>query len=101
MSIVGGITSAAEDVHDKCGDILSIVGVFSTVKEIMSTMGVILNNVGDTQYRIPHGTHDIPTLLITPTAPNTHYGVGNFSGVGGGESEKFEDQKFYLFSKNA
>ena len=32
------------------GDILSTVGVFSTVGDIMSTMGVILSTVGDVQY---------------------------------------------------
>ena len=37
-------------------DILSTVGVFSTVGDIMSTVGVILSTVGDTQYR--GGYHD-------------------------------------------
>ena len=32
------------------GDILSTVGVFSTVGDIMSTVGVILSTVGDVQY---------------------------------------------------
>ena len=36
--------------HNKCRDILSTVGVFSTVGDIMSTVGVILSTVGDTQY---------------------------------------------------
>ena len=38
------------------GDILSSVGVFSTVGDIMSTVGVILSTVGDVQYR--GGYHD-------------------------------------------
>ena len=38
------------------GDILSTMGVFSTVGDIMSTMGVILSTMGDTQYR--GGYHD-------------------------------------------
>ena len=74
--------------HDKCGDILSTVGVFSTVEDIMSTVGVILStaeifhtmgdimmHIGDIMNTIgenlllfeyphgtehPHGTHDIP-----------------------------------------
>ena len=33
------------------GDILSTVGVFSTVRDIMITMKVILSTLGDTQYR--------------------------------------------------
>ena len=33
------------------GDILSTVGVFSTVEDIMSTVGVILSTMGDAQYR--------------------------------------------------
>ena len=49
FSTVGGY-------HDKCGDILSTVGVFSTVGDIMSTVGVILSTVGDVQYR--GGYHD-------------------------------------------
>ena len=32
------------------GDILSTVGLFSTVEDIMSTVGVILSTVGDVQY---------------------------------------------------
>ena len=43
--------------HDICGDILSTMGVFSTMGDIMSTMGVILSTVGDTQYR--DGYHDV------------------------------------------
>ena len=42
--------------HDKCGDILSTVGVFSTVGDIMSTMAGYLEYRGDTQYR--GGYHD-------------------------------------------
>ena len=38
------------------GDILSTVGVFSTMGDIMSTLGVILSTVGDVQYR--GGYHD-------------------------------------------
>ena len=38
------------------GDILSTVGVFSTVGDIMSTVGVILSTVGDVQYL--GGYHD-------------------------------------------
>ena len=38
------------------GDILSTVGVFSTVGDIMSTVGVILSTVGDVQYH--GGYHD-------------------------------------------
>ena len=38
------------------GDILSTVGVFSTVGDIMSTMGVILSTMGDVQYH--GGYHD-------------------------------------------
>ena len=95
MSTVGGYLEYHGGVqyrggyHDKCGDILSTVGVFSTVGDIMSTVGVILSTVGDimmhvgdimstvmgVQYRggkslllfeypmvlnTPHGTHDIP-----------------------------------------
>ena len=41
--------------HDKCGDILSTVGVFSIVGDIMSTVGVILST-GGVQYR--GGYHD-------------------------------------------
>ena len=37
--------------HDKCGDILSTVGVFSTVGDIMSTVGGYLEYRGDVQYR--------------------------------------------------
>ena len=37
-------------------DILSPVGVFSTVGDIMSTVEVILSTVGDVQYR--GGYHD-------------------------------------------
>ena len=32
------------------GDILSTVGIFSTMGDIMSTMGVILSTVGGVQY---------------------------------------------------
>ena len=45
MSTVGDILSTVGGVqyrgryHDKCGGILSTVGVFSTVGDIMSTMG--------------------------------------------------------------
>ena len=42
--------------HDACGDILSTVGVFSTMEDIMSTMGVILSTMRDVQYR--GGYHD-------------------------------------------
>ena len=43
--------------HDKCGgDIMSTVGVFSTVGDIMSTMGGYLEYRGDVQYR--GGYHD-------------------------------------------
>ena len=38
------------------GDILSTVGVFSTVGDIMRTVGVILSTVGDVQNR--GGYHD-------------------------------------------
>ena len=38
------------------GDILSTMGVFSTVGDIMSTIGVILSTVVDVQYR--GGYHD-------------------------------------------
>ena len=32
------------------GDILSTIGVFSTVGDYMSTVGVILSTMADTQY---------------------------------------------------
>ena len=38
LSTVGGVQYCGGN-HDKCGDILSTVGVFSTVGDIMSTMG--------------------------------------------------------------
>ena len=37
--------------HDKCGDILSIVGVFSTVGRYREFRGGYLEYCGDTQYR--------------------------------------------------
>ena len=41
MSTVGDILSTVGEYHDKCGgDILSTVGVFSTVGDIMSTVGL-------------------------------------------------------------
>ena len=49
--------STMEDVpnrggyHDKCGDILTTMGVFSTLGDIMSTVEVVLSTVEDTQYR--------------------------------------------------
>ena len=52
-------------------DILSTVGVFSTVGDIISSMGDILSRLGDVQYPggtqiikgdIPHGTHDISQI---------------------------------------
>ena len=48
----GGFLITVRDVqyyggyHDKCGDILSTVGVFSTVGDIISIMGVILSTLG-------------------------------------------------------
>ena len=57
MSTVGDILSIVGDVqyrggyHDKCGDIMSTVGVFSTVGVILSTVWDILSTVGDVQYR--------------------------------------------------
>ena len=57
MSTVGdilstvGVFSTVGDIMINVGDILSTVGVFSTVGDIMSTMGVILSTVGDVQYR--------------------------------------------------
>ena len=50
MSTVGDILSTMGGVQYR-GDILSTVGVFSTVGDIMSTVGVILSAVGDVQYR--------------------------------------------------
>ena len=62
------------------GDILSTVGVFSTVGDIMSTVGVMLSAVADTHYR--GGYHEyrevfstvgenIFCYLSTPTVLNT------------------------------
>ena len=62
MSTVGdilstvGVFSTVGDIMINVGDILSTLGVFSTVGDIMSTMGVILSTVGDVQYR--GGYHD-------------------------------------------
>ena len=42
--------------HDKCCRYLEYHGVFSTMGDIMNTVGVILSTVGDTQYR--EGYHD-------------------------------------------
>ena len=51
LSTVGNVQYYGE-YHDKCGDILSTMGVFITVGEsyIMSTVEVILSTAGDTQY---------------------------------------------------
>ena len=52
MSTVGDILSTVGGVqyrggyHDKCGDILSTVGVFSNVGDIMSTVGGYLEYRG-------------------------------------------------------
>ena len=48
FSTVGDILSTVGGYHDKLmwGDILSAVGVFSTVGVIMSTVGVIMSTVG-------------------------------------------------------
>ena len=46
-----GVFSTVGDIMINVGDILSTVGVFSTVGDIMSTVGVILSTVGDVQYR--------------------------------------------------
>ena len=45
-----GVFSTVGDIMSTVGDILSTVGVFSTVEDIMSTMGIILSTVGDVQY---------------------------------------------------
>ena len=57
MSTVGGdilstvgVFNTVGDIMINVGDILSTVGVFSTVGDIMSTVGVILSTVGDVQY---------------------------------------------------
>ena len=56
MSTVGdilstvGVFSTVGDIMINVGDILSTVGVFSTVGDTMSTVGVILSTVGDVQY---------------------------------------------------
>ena len=42
--------------HDKCGDILSTTGVFSTVEDIMSTVGGYLEYHGGCS--VPWGYHD-------------------------------------------
>ena len=49
-----GVFSTVEDIMSIAGDILSTMGVFSTVGDIMSTVGVILSTMGDTQY---HGRY--------------------------------------------
>ena len=46
MSTVGRYLEYHGGYHDKCGDILSTVGVFSTVWDIMSTVGDIMSTVG-------------------------------------------------------
>ena len=51
-----GVFSTMGDIMINVGDSLSTVGVFSTVGDIMSTVGVILSTVGDIQYR--GGYHD-------------------------------------------
>ena len=68
MSTVGVILSTVEDTeyhgryHDAHGDIMSTVGVFSTVAKIFCFLSspMVLNT--------PYGTHDIPTcIMISPT----------------------------------
>ena len=39
FSIMGDIMSTIGAYHDACGDIMSTMGVFSTMWDIMSTMG--------------------------------------------------------------
>ena len=46
-----GVFSTVGDIMINVGDILSTVGVFSTVGDIMSTVGGILSTVGGVQYR--------------------------------------------------
>ena len=43
--------------HDKCGGYLQYCGGVQYCGDIMSTMGVILSTVGDTQYH--GGCHDV------------------------------------------
>ena len=47
MSTIGDILSTIGGYHDACGNIMSTVGVFSTVENIMSAVGVF-SSVGDT-----------------------------------------------------
>ena len=51
MSTVRGYLEYREGYHDKCGDILSIVGMFSTVRDIifcnLSTVGDLMIHVRD------------------------------------------------------
>ena len=76
------------------GDILSIMGVFSNMGDIMRIVGIVLSTMGDIMMHMgdimstmrvfstvgknlllfeyphgtehPHGTHDIPTVLTIP-----------------------------------
>ena len=86
MTTVGDIVSTVGGVqyhggyHDKCGDILSTMGVFSTVGDIMRTMGVILSTMEDVQYR--EGYHDV--------CGGYHEYRGGVQYRGGNHSLKFE-----------
>ena len=46
MSTMGDILSTIGGYHETCGDIMSTVGVVSTVEDIMSAVGVF-SSVGD------------------------------------------------------
>ena len=58
---VGDLLSIVGGYHDKCGEYLGYRGgVQPPWGDIMSTVGVILSTVGDTQYRRMHmvGHHE-------------------------------------------
>ena len=55
--------------HDKCGDILSTVGVFSTMGDIMILVGVIMSTVGGNLllFEYPRVLNTPTVLMISPT----------------------------------
>ena len=53
-----GVFSTVGDIMIKVGDILSTMGVFSTVGDIMSTVGDIMSTVGG--YLEYHGGCSVP-----------------------------------------
>ena len=67
--------------HDAWGDILSTVGMFSTVRDLMINVGDILSTVGTVQYR--GGYHESSTGVILSTMGDIQYrgGYHEYRGV--------------------